>query len=132
MLNTNGKLRLAPFYDLMCTKVYAGLSINFAFKIGQHFEPGQIDHRDVCELADSIGINSRTLFKIALDMAVRIEKNLPSVAEALLPLAIKGSSDRILLDRASKTLYSNIKKIKVRLQPPAAQVVPGSGGKKPF
>jgi hypothetical protein len=115
----------------MCTKVYAGLSINFAFKIGQHFESGQINHQDVRELADSIGINSRTLFKIALDVADRIEKNLPSVAEALLPLALKGSSDRILLDRASKTIYSNIKKIKARLQSPAAQVVPSRGGKKP-
>lgn len=132
MLNTNGKLRLAPFYDLMCTKVYAGLSINFAFKIGQHFEPGQINHQDVRELADSIGINSRIMFKIALDIADRIEKNLPSVAEALLPLTLKGSSEQILLDRASKTIYSNLKKIKARLQPPAAQVVPSSGGKKPL
>lgn len=56
----------------------------------------------------------------------------PIVAEALLPLALKGSSDRILLDRASKTLCSDIKKIKARLQPPAAQVVPGRGGEKPF
>jgi serine/threonine-protein kinase HipA len=131
MLNSNGKLRLAPFYDLMCTKVYAGLSINFAFKIGQHFEPGQVSPQDVRELADSIGINSRTMFKIALDMAGRIEKNLPSVAEALLPLALKGSSDRILLDRASKTIYSNMKKFKARLQPPATQGAPSRSGKKP-
>jgi serine/threonine-protein kinase HipA len=116
MLNTNGKLRLAPFYDLMCTQIYAGLSSKFAFKIGQHFEPGQINRQDVRELADSIGINSRIAFKIALDVAGRIEKNLPAVEEALLPLALKGSSDPILLDRASKTIYSNIKKIGARLQ----------------
>jgi serine/threonine-protein kinase HipA len=127
MLNTNGKLRLAPFYDLMCTKVYAGLSINFAFKIGQHFEPGQINHQDVCELADSIGIKSRIMFKIALDIADRIEKNLPSVVEALLPLTPKGSGEQILLDRASKAIHSDIKKIKARLLPPAA---PGSANKE--
>ena len=123
MLNTNGNLRLAPFYDLMCTKVYAGLSTNFAFKIGKHFEPGQINRQDVCELADSVGINSRIMLKIALDVADRIEKNLPSVVEKLLSSAIKGSIEQILLDRVSKTIYSNIKKIRARLQPPVARVV---------
>lgn len=125
MLHANGKLRLAPFYDLMCTNVYAGLSVNFAFKIGQHFASGQIDHQDVGELADNIGINRRIMFKIALDMGARIEKNLPIVAEALLPLTGKGSGDRVLLDRLSKTIHSNLKKIAARLQPPT----PGSADK---
>lgn len=125
MLHANGKLRLAPFYDLMCTNVYAGLSVNFAFKIGQHFASGQIDHQDVGELADNIGINRRIMFKIALDMGARIEKNLPIVAEALLPLTGKGSGDRVLLDRLSKTIPSNLKKIAARLQPPT----PGSADK---
>ena len=119
MLNTHGKLRLAPFYDLMCTKVYSGLSNNFAFKIGQHFAPGQINHHDVCELADSIGINRRIMLKIALSTADQIEKNLPNIVEALLPLTIKGSGEQILLERVSMTIFSNIKKIMERLQAPA-------------
>lgn len=132
MLDTHGKLRLAPFYDLMCTRVYTGLSINFAFRIGRHFEPGQIDYRDVCELAESIGVNRRLMLKIANDIADRIEKNLPKVANALLPLTFKGSSDQILLDRVSKTITGNIKRIRPRLQPPAGQGSPGRGGKRPL
>jgi serine/threonine-protein kinase HipA len=118
MLSINGKLRLAPFFDLMCTKVYTGLSTNLAFKIGQHFEPEQINYQDVCELTDSIGINRRTMLKIAFDMADQIEKNMPSVVEGLLPLTIKGSSEQILLGRASMTIYSNIKKIRARFESP--------------
>lgn len=132
MLDTRGRLRLAPFYDLMCTTVYTGLSSNFAFRIGRHFEPGQIDQQDVRELADSIGINRRLMFRIAFDIADRIEKNLPGVAEALLPLTRKGSSEQILLDRVSKTIHGNIKKITARLQPSAAQESPGRGAEKPF
>ena len=105
--------------DVKCTKVYSGLSNNFAFKIGQHFGPGQINHQDVCELADSIGINSRIMLKIALSTADQIEKNLPNIVEALLPLTIKGSGEQILLERVSMTIFSNIKKIMERLQAPA-------------
>ncbi len=117
MLDTHGRLRLAPFYDLMCTQVYTGLSTHFAFRVGRHFEPGQIDHQDVRALADSIGVNRRLMFRIALDIADRIEKTLPGVAEALLPLTPTGSSERILLDRVSKTIHGNIKKIRARFAP---------------
>ena len=119
MLYANGKLRLAPFYDLMCTKVYSGLSINFSFKIGQHFEPGNIHHHDVCELADSVGANRRVILRLALDIADQIEKNLPHMVQELLRLTVNGSSEQILLDRVPMTIASNIKKIKVRFQPPA-------------
>jgi serine/threonine-protein kinase HipA len=116
MLNTGDKLRLAPFYDLMCTKVYTGLSNNFAFKIGQHVEPGKIDFPDMRELADSLNINIRIMRKIAFDVADRIEENLAGVVSDLLALTSSESSEQILLERASKTISSNIKKIKMRLQ----------------
>ncbi|MET3105236.1 serine/threonine-protein kinase HipA [Oxalobacteraceae bacterium GrIS 2.11] len=117
MLNTKGKLRLAPFYDLMCTTVYSGLSNRFAFKIGQHVEPGKINHEDLCELADSLNINRRIMPRIALDIAARIENKLPGEVAALLPLTTKESNEQIVLERVSATILGNVKKMKVRLQP---------------
>ena len=117
MLNHNDKTRLAPFYDLMCTQVYSGLSNHFAFKIGQHFEPGKIDYQDLCELADSIAVNRRIMLAIASDIAQQIQKNLPNMIEALLPQTSNGSSEQILLNRISIRIDSNIRKIMARLQP---------------
>ncbi len=34
LLNTKSGLRLAPFYDLMCTRLYSGLGRHFAFQFG--------------------------------------------------------------------------------------------------
>ena len=116
MLKSDGKLRLAPFYDLMCTQVYSGLSNSFAFKVGDHFEPGQIGYEDLCELADSIGTSRRILHTIAIDVAEQIEKNLPGRIEALMPLTDNGSSEQVLLNRVSMFIDSNIRKIKLRLQ----------------
>ena len=39
ILETTEGYRLAPFYDLMCTKVYSGFSSDFAFSIGNTFKP---------------------------------------------------------------------------------------------
>ena len=116
MLKSDGKLRLAPFYDLMCTQVYSGLSNRFAFKVGDHFEPGQIGYEDLCELADSIGTSRRILHTIAIDVAEQIEKNLPGRIEALMPLTDSGSSEQVLLNRVSMFIESNIRKVKLRLQ----------------
>ena len=116
MLKSDGRLRLAPFYDLMCTKVYSGLSNSFAFKVGDHFEPGQIGYEGLCELADSIGASRRILHTIAIDVAEQIESNLPGRIEALLALTSRGSGEQIILNRVSMFIDSNIRKFKARLQ----------------
>lgn len=72
MLHDNGGLRLAPFYDLMCTSVYPGFSSNFAFKIGTTFKPGDIDRQQLQAFAASIGVSEKFLFKLAADLSDKI------------------------------------------------------------
>jgi serine/threonine-protein kinase HipA len=81
MVSLNGRLRLAPFYDLMCTRVYPGLSSNFAFMIGKHYQVSQIDHNDICALAESIGVKRNYIIKLASQMAKQIESSLPKAVE---------------------------------------------------
>ena len=44
-------LRLAPFYDLLCTRVYSGLAKHFAFRIGGESLPGALEPRHLNALA---------------------------------------------------------------------------------
>ena len=43
LLATPEGLRLAPFYDLLCTRVYSGLAKHFAFRIGGESLPGALE-----------------------------------------------------------------------------------------
>lgn len=116
MLSRNDATRLAPFYDQMCTQVYAGLSNDFAFRIGKHFEPGLIDYDDLCSLAASLGVNHRALLSIAMKVAEQIETSLPSQVASLLHLTPTGSGEQILLNRVSTLIERNIRKFKARVK----------------
>jgi serine/threonine-protein kinase HipA len=65
--------RLAPFYDLMSTRVYAGLGKQFAFQIGGENLPGKIGAPQVQSLATSLGVTPKYLLTIAGDMASKVD-----------------------------------------------------------
>ncbi|KQQ87158.1 hypothetical protein ASF77_16310 [Massilia sp. Leaf139] len=80
LLATPQGLRLAPFYDLMCTRIYPGLSNHFAFAIAGESEPGQLTDAHLAELARSLGVNVRYLQKLALEVAQHVIEALPAAA----------------------------------------------------
>ena len=65
-------VRLTPFYDLMCTRIYPGLSQEFAFAIGGEVMPGAITQAHVRQMAKDMGIRPDFALGIANDMAKRI------------------------------------------------------------
>ncbi len=67
-----GGLRLAPFYDLMSTRVYTGLSRQFAFQIGGESLPGKIGAPQIQLLAQALGVTPKYLLSIAGDMAGKV------------------------------------------------------------
>ena len=69
--------RLAPFYDLMCTRLYPGLSQEFAFAIGGETAPGSITQQHIAALA--VQLNMRPAFII--NQAVALAKKLPAALE---------------------------------------------------
>lgn len=113
MISINGKLRLAPFYDLMCTRVYSGLSPNFAFKIGEHYQANQIDHDDICALADTLGIGKHLIVSIATAMAKQLKK--------AIPIAVKdigvnlGHNENVMVERIVNEINSIVKKTSNRI-----------------
>ncbi len=65
-------VRLTPFYDLMCTRIYPGLSPSFAFDIGGTTLPGEVTGRHIAQMADQIGIGSRFAMRVAQELAATL------------------------------------------------------------
>jgi len=64
-------MRMTPFYDLMSTRLYAGLSPEFAFAIGGETRPGQMVSRHLKQLATELGMHPRFITQQAAFMAAR-------------------------------------------------------------
>lgn len=59
-----GGTRLAPFYDLVCTRVYKPLDRHLAMSFGEQFEPGQVIRRDLEAYAREIQMGSSLIFNL--------------------------------------------------------------------
>lgn len=111
-------LRLAPFYDLMCTGVYSGLGRNFAFQIGGEFHPGKIERNHIEALSESIGVAPKFMFSTAEKMARQVEAAIPeAIRWVTSDLGHIGHSESVLGTRISQYIASNVKKMKSRIFP---------------
>ena len=52
-------VRLAPFYDLVCTRIYGSLDRHLAMSLGEQFDPGHVLRRDLAAYANELGIGPR-------------------------------------------------------------------------
>jgi serine/threonine-protein kinase HipA len=77
MLWTPDGLRLAPFYDLMSTRVYSGLGQHFALSIGGEFSPGKIEKSHLITLATALGVSPKYVMKIAQETAGKVKAAIP-------------------------------------------------------
>ncbi len=102
------QIRLAPFYDMMCTDIYEDLSQKLAMKIGRENRPELIMERHWKRFAEDIKINNAVLQKrlsnFCLKMVNKIDSTYTgfinryqrnSLLEDIIP-AIKKRSDRTL------------------------------------
>jgi serine/threonine-protein kinase HipA len=60
---------LTPFYDLMCTRLYPGLSQEFAFSVGGEYKPGSMTKEHLTALAQQLGMRPQYLAQQAADLA---------------------------------------------------------------
>lgn len=106
-------VRLTPFYDLMCTRIYPGLSREFAFNIGGEVLPGQIGNAHVEALAKQIGMNARYLRSQALALAVKVPDAIASAAKEIYPQLSK--SGQTFADRLVQEVTSITQKAAARI-----------------
>lgn len=113
ILGTPDGLRLAPFHDLMSTRVYDGLGAHFAFSVGGEFNPGKVEKQHLLALAESLAIAPKYLLKIASETIDRILAAIPlAVAEVLPHLS---NSEQIMAERLELKILGIAKKMQNRL-----------------
>ncbi len=66
------QIRLAPFYDMLCTSVYEGLSQKFAMRIGGENRPEWIMERHWKRFAEEIKVSNPILKKRLLDFCLKV------------------------------------------------------------
>ena len=106
--------RLTPFYDLISTGLYPGLSRKFAFKLGGENRPGQIDRAHIAAMADELNIKKKYALGLGEEIADRIERSVDPISNELMQVASSGS-EQTLLNRLSQYVSSNTKKVRARL-----------------
>ena len=117
LLATADGLRLAPFYDLMSTRVYSGLGPNFAFSIGGETEPGKMAPNHLVDLAKTLGVTPRYVMQIARNMADKVTVAIPQATKEL--LATLGPNERVIAERLQHKITSLVKKMRKRMNPDA-------------
>jgi serine/threonine-protein kinase HipA len=106
-------LRLAPFYDLMSTRVYSGLGSHFAFRIGGENEPGKLGSGHMRVLAAELKVAPRYLAKLADEVAEAVMTALPAAAKELEPLL--SPSEQVMVERLQLKIRGMAGKMQARL-----------------
>lgn len=65
-------LRLAPFYDLVCTRAYSKLDRRLATSIGGEFDPGQVGRGQLFGAARQLGVRGSFLLERARELAASV------------------------------------------------------------
>ncbi|HEY8102275.1 MAG TPA: type II toxin-antitoxin system HipA family toxin [Burkholderiaceae bacterium] len=113
LYTTGHGARLAPFYDLMSTTMYAGLSKRFAFSIGGEFNNGEIKAEHIEAMAEQLVFKKQYVFTVANKLAENLIANIEGVAKDLLPF-IGDGTEKTMLYRLQQTIMSNTKKLNKR------------------
>ena len=100
-----GGQTLAPFYDLMGTRIYPGLSREFAFSVGGEAAPGSMRREHLDRLADELEMQAGYLRRIAGEVIGRVPRAVERAGEQLVPLLSSGA--RTLVARLERFVVSN-------------------------
>lgn len=109
-----GDLRLAPFYDLLSTSIYSGLSRKFAFSMGGESKPSGIEQRHIVDMAIALGFKATYVLKMAEVIAGDLLAALDAVSNEMSAVASVGT-EQTMVERLSQHIASNTKSFQKRL-----------------
>ena len=78
----DGGTRLAPFYDLVCTRALAGVDHSLALFIGGEKEPGLVGEAHWRTLAEACGLKPAYVLSLIAKTAKALQQRLPEVRAA--------------------------------------------------
>jgi serine/threonine-protein kinase HipA len=107
-------VRLTPFYDLMCTRLYPGLSQELAFAIGDEVRPGALQRMHVEAMAAQLRMQPRFVLQQAADVAARLPDALQQAIAQIAPVLPAGAQS--LAERLQQFVAVTTKKTAARLR----------------
>ena len=69
--------RLAPFYDLVCTRNYKNISRHLAMSLGGVTDPDQIGTKQLHAMADDLGVRAPVVIKAAASLSEQLTQVMP-------------------------------------------------------
>ncbi len=82
-----GKLKLAPFYDLVNVTIYPDLDHELAMSVGDEFDPKEIFAFQLAEFCDEVGIKKMLLAKQLTLLCKKVEK---AIGQLQIPREFEG------------------------------------------
>lgn len=92
-----GVVRLTPFYDLMCTRIYPGLAQHFAFHIGGTSLPGDMERPHWVAMAEQLNLRPTFVLSTGIALAAQLPASLEKAAQTLAPLL--APNDAVMAER---------------------------------
>lgn len=108
-----GGVTLTPFYDLMCTRLYPGLSSDFAFAIDGETKPGAIGRAHVEAMAATLNMRPAFVLQQAQTLAARMPAAVDAAVAAVVPTLAPAARD--LAERLRGFVRTTTKKTAARL-----------------
>lgn len=110
----NQGAKLTPFYDLLSTSIYPGLSRKFAFKIGGENIPSQIDKTQLIKMSDELGFKPKYVLKIAEQTSNNLLAVIDEVSSCIEHVAAV-DTEKTMIERLNQHIASNTKSFQKRL-----------------
>ena len=107
-------VRLTPFYDLLSTSLYPGLSRTFAFNIGGKNKPSNIHQDQIIAMSESLGFKPKYVLKIAEEVSNHLLAGLDATSEKINTVAAVGT-EKTMVERLNQHIASNTKHFQKRL-----------------
>lgn len=105
--------RLTPFYDLLSTSIYPGLSNQFAFKIGGENRPSHIGRAELCLMANELGFKEQYVLKIGQELSEALRVKIEVIAVEMNSVASVGA-EKTMVERLSQHISSNTSQLQKR------------------
>jgi serine/threonine-protein kinase HipA len=104
---------LAPFYDLVCTTIYPGLSKRLALSVGTQSDPGQIRKSDWDDMAIGMKLKSSLIYREIDKLTGTLTESLDDVAHHI--SVDSESAKQNILDRISGVVKERIRRTQTLL-----------------
>ncbi|MGJ8619985.1 MAG: type II toxin-antitoxin system HipA family toxin [Methylophilaceae bacterium] len=105
----NEGVRITPFYDLISTSLYPGLSRKFAFKIGDENIPSKITKDHIITMSKSLGFKPKYVQKTAEEISNLLLATLEKTTGEINEMAAPGT-ERTMVERLSQHIHSNTRR----------------------